>query len=106
MVFTLLEQGRSTKAYLIEEWLRNSIQVPSSQSLLGSRVPRLFSQAFPFGVNVGSNMSAAVTELGINNIWLDLFLFGFLKFQTDNNGKGILTRLVTNGRLRAPAYQK
>lgn len=76
MVFTLLEQGRSTKANFIEEWLRNSTQVSSSQSLLGSRMPRLLSQALPemFRVKVRSYMSAAVTELGIN-IWLALFPF-------------------------------
>ena len=77
MVFTLLRKGRSTKAYSIDEWLRNSTQVSTSQLLLGSHVPRLLSQVFPdmFRVNIRSNMSAAVTELGINNIWLDLFLF-------------------------------
>ena len=77
MVFTLLEKGRSTKAYFIEGWLRNSTQVSTSQLLLGSRVPRLLSQVFPdmFRINIRSNMSAAVTELGINNIWLELFLF-------------------------------
>lgn len=41
-------------------------------------------------------MSAAVTELSINNIWLDLSLIGLLKFRTNNNGKGIITGLVTN----------
>ena len=46
MVFTLLEKGRSTKAYFIEEWLRNSTQFSTSQLLLGSRVPRLLSQCF------------------------------------------------------------
>lgn len=48
MVFTLLRGMVET-------------QVPSSQSLLGCRVPRLSSQAFPFRVNFGPNMSAAVT---------------------------------------------